>query len=475
MKVLILARPVQRELPGGDVVHADKTAEALRGLGVDVDLAAERAPDLGPYDVVHLFNIGNGSLAEPMLRHAMRARALRRPVVVTPIYWDLTELRRHLGDVDPLEQRREAALQGLALRLVDRALPNSRAEAAVLEAAFGHVAPRIRVVPVGVEPRWRDGDARRFCARVGLDERRFVLCVARVEPLKNQRALIEACGTLGLPLVLAGAEYDEEYSRRCREAAEASAARVTFLPHLTDGELADAYAAARVHALPSWLESVGFSSLEAAVAGCNVVTTTRSGADEYLGRDAWYCDPASAESIRAAVEAAYAAPLRPDVGPTIAERFTWRRVADETLVAYREALAEHAERPSDGWAAPLSPAEYAEHVDDLLHLQLEAIALRDQELAELHRDAAEVAQQARVHEERADHLERRLADVEERYRQLALERAAVDEERGALAERVTALQSELERIHATKLLRYTGPLRRLYGRVARGRNRGPHA
>lgn len=473
MRVLIVARPVQDDLPGGDRVHAQKTAEALRALGVDVDLETTWAPDLGPYDLVHLFNIGNGSLAEPMLRQAMRARGLGRPAVLTPIYWDLSALREEFGTFGAIDDGREPAVQSLVLRLVERVLPNSRGEAAALAAAFPHVRTRVRVVPVGVETRWRGGDAGRFCGRVGLEERSFVLCAARVEPLKNQRALIEVCGDLGVPLVLAGTEYDEDYSKRCREAAGASGAGVTFLPHLDVDDLADAYAAARVHALPSWVESVGLSSLEAAVAGCKIVTTTRSGADDYFGDRAWYCDPASLESIRAAVEAAYNAPARPDVGDTIAEQFTWRLVAEQTLDAYREVLTEHSERShAHDWAALLPPVEYAEHVEDLLHLQLEAIALRDEEFARLQRDAAEVERQARAHDERAAELERharaqgeRAADLERQLTAAHDVYRTLEKERDAVSERARTLETELGRMHATKLMRYTAPLRRLYGRV----------
>ena len=65
--------------------------------------------------------------------------------------------------------------------------------------------------------------------------------------------------------------------------------------------LRSAYAAARVHALPSWIETCGLVSLEAALAGCNVVVSTAGHELEYFRDLAYYCDPANPASIRRAV------------------------------------------------------------------------------------------------------------------------------------------------------------------------------
>ena len=71
-------------------------------------------------------------------------------------------------------------------------------------------------------------------------------------------------------------------------------------------------------------------SLEAALGGCNVVATLNGGMQSYLGGDAWYCDPDSPASIESAIAGAWAAPLRPEIGPDLAACFTWERAALET-------------------------------------------------------------------------------------------------------------------------------------------------
>ncbi|MBK7308934.1 MAG: glycosyltransferase [Chitinophagaceae bacterium] len=54
-----------------------------------------------------------------------------------------------------------------------------------------------------------------------------------------------------------------------------AAGNIVFAGRLTQTALANYYARARVHVLPSWFETCGLSSLEAAAMGCNIVITAR--------------------------------------------------------------------------------------------------------------------------------------------------------------------------------------------------------
>jgi hypothetical protein len=137
-------------------------------------------------------------------------------------------------------------------------------------------------------------------------------------------------------VVVVGQPNPEEYRELCRRYADEN---VRFIDALPKEELASAYAAAKVHALPGWFETPGLSTLEAAAAGCNVVSTDRGLAREYLEDMAWYCDPRSLESIREAVLAAYKAPRGERLGEHVRERYTWERAAERTLEGYRLAVA----------------------------------------------------------------------------------------------------------------------------------------
>jgi hypothetical protein len=80
-------------------------------------------------------------------------------------------------------------------------------------------------------------------------------------------------------------------------------------------------------------------SLEAGAAGCNIVSTDRGSAREYLEEMAWYCDPRSVESVREAVQAAYEAPRSERLREHIQEHFTWRQAAEQTVEGYRLAMS----------------------------------------------------------------------------------------------------------------------------------------
>ena len=107
-----------------------------------------------------------------------------------------------------------------------------------------------------------------------------------------------------------------------------------------DPLLPAAFAAARVHALPSRLETPGQSNLQAALAGCALVAGDCPPIREYLGDDgAYWCQGRSVGSIRRAVEAAWESGPPPDLGERVLARYSWTAVAKRSLEIYEEALA----------------------------------------------------------------------------------------------------------------------------------------
>jgi glycosyltransferase involved in cell wall biosynthesis len=413
MKVLLQIRSDYLDRPGGDATHARRTAEELRALGIEADLRGGVAPDLAGYDLVHIFN--TQEIDDPV-RQAIRARSWGVPVVLSPIYWQPTPFITNPNEeatptADDPRLQAKRALQWLTLGAARLLLPNSAAEAAQIAAAFPGLRAAVRVVPNGVDARFATGDGTRFCARHGLAARGFVLCAGRKEALKNQLGLIRACAELHVPLVLAGQETAEaaSYLAACHEAAAASSAPVLFLPDLPPDELADAYAAARVHVQASFYETVGLSSLEAALGGANVVVTANSGAREYLGDAAWYCDPTAPDSLFEALAAAWSAPLHAGARNELAERYTWRRAAEVTARGYEEVL--HMAEPASQtrWLPDLPTEEYIAHLEDLIQLQLEATAFRDQQFARLEQQHRELYGQFLASQETTESLSAGLA------------------------------------------------------------------
>jgi glycosyltransferase involved in cell wall biosynthesis len=360
MQVLFQNRPDTFTKTGGDTIQMLKTKEGLERLGVLVDVSLDPVTDYRRYDLVHLFNVQAFRETGPFLE---RAKAAGKPAALSTIWWRTTELeinrirrpqwsrlRRAVGTRVAgalyecwMRARRPYHRQrSWLVHNADLLLPNSETEGDILRRDF-HLhesRPLIHVVPNAVEATTFDGaDPQPFIAKHGLQD--FVLCAARIENRKNQLNLLHAMKEVDAPLVLIGQPNpsQEDYVSLVQAAAnQLDPGRVRFVEHMTPEQLASAYAAAKVHVLPSWFESPGLASLEAAVAGCNIVTTDRAPVDEYFGDLAWRCDPSSVRSIRDSIRAALAAPRSGKLREKIMAAFTWDRAAQETLKGYEQIL-----------------------------------------------------------------------------------------------------------------------------------------
>ncbi len=353
LKVLFANRPNIASLPGGDVVQMKETAAELEKLGVSVRFTTEVDFDASNVDLVHVFNLETPSTT---LAQAQSAKRQNKPVVLSTIYWDLGDTVRFESFFTygrwPLAKRmigrtlshriwqamyqRTVKEQSELLKLVDGILPNSQLEDQHIRRIFSLPANyRTWVVTNAVRPeKLLAGQAARFKAKYGLDE--FVLEVGRIGFIKNQLNVLKALLGFPHPIVFIGGLPDPDYLRLCQN--EARGRQVLFIDHLEPDQLVDAYAAARVHVLPSQKETVGLVSLEAALAGCRIVATRNGGGPEYLKDWAYYCDPNNLESIHQAVERAWDSPPPTELAHEIQTQRTWAKAAEQTLAAYSSVL-----------------------------------------------------------------------------------------------------------------------------------------
>lgn len=362
MNVAMVLRPDALRRHGGDYVQAQKTADALRRMGVSVTLSAGES--LASADLIHVFNLQTPEWTLSQVRAAWR---LRKPVVLSPVYWTSRRLllsaavqfpyvlprlpaawrerpaadsNRQTAPLVPIGRRkamREILRSGSAI------LPNSHAEADHLKAQFPELRGRqdaIHVVPNGVDveayDRFRKDSPDGSLSSLP-DE--FLLCVGRIDFRKNQLRLIRATERLGLSLVCAGAPvvnsaWHRAYDAACRRLGR----RVTFLGHVPQDHLWPLYARCSVHCLPSFFETPGLSNLEAALVGARLATTPRGSTREYLGDDAVYADPRSVSSIAAAIETALDSSPSSRLAGRVRQRYTWQKAAEATFRAYSAVL-----------------------------------------------------------------------------------------------------------------------------------------
>ena len=301
------------------------------------------------FDVVHAW--------WPELSEVRRARQLRIPVATSTIYIPVSSFAvvpphqrvmaraRMTGSTMArgivgrhMEMAERLTAERTWLRLLfessDLLLPNSVGEADLLTAELGVSTPSW-VVRNAIDP-----SSYHLDGALPWSERAGVLIAARVEPRKEQLAVINALKGTDIPLYVAGAPHPDHraYFARCERAAQSSP-NVRMVGRLDPHELGDLMRRVRVHVLPSQWETTGLCSLEAAACGCNVVVSDRGQVREYMLDDAIYCG-LSVREIRRAVLDAHAGPQRPALGVRVARSFTWGDAASDTLAAYEWLLSE---------------------------------------------------------------------------------------------------------------------------------------
>lgn len=332
MKVLLQNRVTSSGSLAGDVVQMEKTDQYLQQLGVEVRIDCTTEPDLKGVDLVHLFNL---IPVADTYRQFLNARRAGVKIVLSTIFWDVGEYLLNCPEGknyetwwQDTEKLRQEILAG-----VDLILPNSYLELEALRKNYQSLPPAV-IVPNAADKLFASGTSARFERRFGIKD--YLLSVGRISPRKNQLALIAAVRRLRIPLVIVGPLNDGAYYQECRRAA--SGLKCLFIDALNENELASAYAGARVHALVSWYETPGLASLEAALAGCKIVSTDRGSAREYFQDRAYYCQPDDEKQIVRSIAAAWQGTSNTDLQRHVLQNYTWEQTAAITYAAYRRLL-----------------------------------------------------------------------------------------------------------------------------------------
>jgi len=370
MKVLFQSRSNLYSAPGGDTTQIEKTKQYLEELGVQVDISIDLEPNIIDYDIVHLFNLMDPQELYVQIAHAKKHN---KKIALSTIYGLYTEFERkarggipqlianvlspysinyiktflrHLKDGRMNKGVYYMLINGyyyLAKKVVDQVdvfLPNSISEMERVEREYGLKNHKYVVVPNAVDVNLFDPDKIDINS-IDKEMSKYkdcVLCVARIEGRKSTLNLIKAVGDK-YPLVLIGnkTKNDPSFIRAVHDAAGPN---VHFMGPIAHDKLPIYYKLAKVHALVSWMETPGLSSLEAAAMGTNIVITEKGDTRDYFGDYAFYCEPDNADSIRKAIDTAYQAPFDNRLRQKIQKEYVWELTAKKTLEGYKLALSD---------------------------------------------------------------------------------------------------------------------------------------
>ena len=352
-KIALISRSTLYDVPGGDTIQMQQTARHLAAWGYDATI--HRTTDTLDYDRYQLFHFFNLTRPADILYHLDH---IRKPIVLTPILIDYSEYDRHhrtdtagkllrnipesmteYGKTVARWLRGKDAMRSMSylwkgqqrsirqvLSQTGMLLPNAEGEKRTIESTYGYAGPSA-VIPNGIEPE---------LFRPTADTKKdpfLVICAARIEGIKNQLQLIRALNNTQFRLILIGkaSPNQQDYYEACRKEAGQN---ISFVEHLPQQELVKYFARATVHALPSWFETCGLSSLEAAAMGCRPVISDRGYTRDYFGEAGFYCDPGDSASILSAVERAAAVDGTASLQQKIKTEYTWQQAVEKTAAAY---------------------------------------------------------------------------------------------------------------------------------------------
>jgi glycosyltransferase involved in cell wall biosynthesis len=227
---------------------------------------------------------------------------------------------------------------------VGRYIAVSKDTALGLQALFPWPSDKITVVPNAVDVRGADApldsDLR---SRLSRGHRAVVLVAARLDPLKGHRYLLDAARSLdGVHIVLAG-DGPERAALEARVRELGLEPRVTFLGFRED--VPRLMRCADVVVLPSLVEGLPLTVLEAMAARVPVVATAIGGTDEAVvdGMTGVLVPPGDAAALANAVERLLSNPqlarrLSEAGAARIAEHFTAERMVARVEAVYDELL-----------------------------------------------------------------------------------------------------------------------------------------
>ncbi|HHA2226780.1 TPA: glycosyltransferase family 4 protein [Enterobacter ludwigii] len=368
MKVLFISRPTLFSGPGGDTIQLLKTKQYLEKNGVSIDIFDGGEINFDNYDLIHFFNLRN---PQDILHYVRQAKQKNKPMVLSTIwgtYYECDQKARigvqrwvannfqestveylktamriiknknfHSGTIEYLLKGHIRAQREIA-RAVDVLLPNSPTELERVRYDMGLPGKAGVSVANAVDLNVFDFDATDASKYQDLEG--CILSAARIEIRKCQLELIRACKDLPYKLVLVGKPSPNSlgYYEQCKHEAGDN---VTFIEHVSQEELAALYKVAKAHALISWMETPGLSTLEAAMMNCNVLVTDRGDTQYYFEDMAVYCEPGDVSSIRQGVIEVMEKPFSTKLKERIVSNFTWAHTAEQTLEGYKLSLQLH--------------------------------------------------------------------------------------------------------------------------------------
>lgn len=342
MKICVIPPYVMKANTGGLNTQVENTISALEKHNVHVDRFNPWTHyNWEIYDLVHIFRADFDTISLAQWLHNSNI-----PIVLTPVFYNTkspSTIRWYLRIEKILQKLNRSICSDLSTvqtiaQKSSLILPNTKEERSFFVNALSIPAKKVTVVPNAVESFFQHATADLFYKQYGISD--MILSVGNFGyQRKNMFNLLKALENIIHPAVLIGKMYDTEYSRKCKEIIDRNN-HIHWIGELShdDPLLASAYAAAKVYAQPSTLETPGLAALEAALTKSEIVITPYGGPREYFQSHAQYPDPQNVKEIEEALKIALKKEQDSSLKNHILDNFTYEIVAQKLIGHYQTIL-----------------------------------------------------------------------------------------------------------------------------------------
>lgn len=276
MKIGIVSYPGLWQRHGGLQVQIERTAAALRCLGVElkiVDLVNEK---LGSYDLIHAFSAGHGMHVTLEEAKSQGVKVVLSPVLQPEPNLQKFYLYRFINwlafQFSSNEIKTSYGQIRNSLKNADMIFSLSALETGVITQGYKIPKEKTMVIPNGIDDHFFETHTVPLPSALA-NLQGYVFVAGSISDYKNQLGVIEATDR---PVVLAGPAKSPGYLEKCMRAG---GSRVHYAGMLDskDPLLASLYAHAAVNVLASYREAGPLCSVESLACGTPAVVTEKNG------------------------------------------------------------------------------------------------------------------------------------------------------------------------------------------------------
>ncbi|MGB7748490.1 MAG: glycosyltransferase family 4 protein [Verrucomicrobiia bacterium] len=285
MKILIHCPLPFALAHGGHQIQIERTQAALQALGLQVE-PLRWWDEKQTADLVHFF--GRMPAEQIKLAHQKGLKVVMAELLTATGSRSPGQLRRQKTIKRVMEhvapRHFVASFNWESYQLADACVALTPWEAHLMRYLFGAPAEKVHVVPNGVEDVFFQSPA----AQRG----KWLVCTATIAGRKRVLELAEAAVFAKIPVWVIGKAYSETdpYAQRFFALSRQHPQIVRYEGAISDrSQLAGIYREARGFVLPSTMESLSLSALEAAACDCPLLLSDLPWARSTFGEHAMYC------------------------------------------------------------------------------------------------------------------------------------------------------------------------------------------